>query len=164
MSENLSEPKFMNALAEASFLVRQLAEPRPAGDSVKSAIGRAYRRIGKWSETRARAARDTAAEAPAPWSFNRVKDLWYADRRVSVSGDELLELQAVARAKEQAVVSNQYRELVNRIARLEAALCVADEAFRGQVSARDRKLADVGGDHGRAVAGSVGGEPCNADC
>jgi len=67
----------VSALVEAQALVRKVAEPVPAGDSVKAAIGRASRRL--------------------KWNFNRTKSLWYADERAKVSGDELTQLRDVAK-------------------------------------------------------------------
>jgi hypothetical protein len=121
MSDKSSEAKIMSAIAEASHLVRQIAEPCPAGDSVKAAMLRACRRVGSLS-------------------FNRVKDIWYADRRVSVSGDELNHLRAIARAKEEAVARDEYQSVIGRIARLEAALRLADEEFtREEIASLQRK-------------------------
>ena len=67
----------MSALVEASSLVRRVAEPCPAGDSVKAAIGRAARKLR--------------------WNYTRVRAFWYADDRVTVTGDELNQLRAAAK-------------------------------------------------------------------
>lgn len=67
----------MSALVEAQSLLRKVAEPVPAGDSVKAAICRASRRLR--------------------WNFNRTKSLWYGDQRAKVSGDELNQLRDVAK-------------------------------------------------------------------
>lgn len=61
MSEFSSERSEMSSVAEASLLVRKVAEPRPVGDKVKSAIRRAAQRLG--------------------WPFSRTKDIWYEDAR-----------------------------------------------------------------------------------
>lgn len=111
MSEKLSERvRFMNALAEASFLVRKIAEPAPPGDSVKAAILRAYRRIGSWTH-------------------NRVRDVWYGDNRISVSGDELIQLRAVARQDAETSRDNELAELRERLAALEAYMRQTDNEF-----------------------------------
>ena len=61
MSENRSEKSEMSSVAEASVLIRKVAEPRPIGDSVKAAIRRAAKALG--------------------FNFSRAKDIWYEDAR-----------------------------------------------------------------------------------
>jgi hypothetical protein len=68
----------MSSTAEASSLVRQLALPAPAGDTAKSAISRAHRVL-------------------KTWTWNRVRDVWHADPRISVSADELHQLRNLVR-------------------------------------------------------------------
>lgn len=104
MFDNASESR-VSALQEASSLVRRIAEPVPAGDSVKAAIGRASRRLN--------------------WGFCRVRSLWYADPRTKVSGDELNQLRRVARK------AAGHDELGQRIARLEAWAARTDPEFFG---------------------------------
>jgi hypothetical protein len=72
MSEN-------SVLCEASGLVRQIAAPATG----KAALFRAYRKIGTWT-------------------YNRVKDVYYADRRIRISADEIDGLRAIARGKTEA--------------------------------------------------------------
>lgn len=110
MSEWLSERKKMCALAEAQNMVRLMAEPRPAGsDSAKAAIGRASRRLG--------------------WSFNRVRDIWYGDTRISVRAEEMDQLRAALgeqrRRAEEKAASDELRELRARIDRLERLLAAS---------------------------------------
>ena len=80
MSENQSEKK-MSMLCEASGLVRQIAAPATG----KAALLRAYRRLGTWT-------------------FNRVKDVYYADSGVRISGEEIDKLRRTARKE---VASNE---------------------------------------------------------
>lgn len=61
MSEYRSERLEMSSVAEASTLIRKAAEPRPVGDSVKSAIRRAAHRLGL--------------------TFTRAKNIWYGEAR-----------------------------------------------------------------------------------
>jgi hypothetical protein len=61
MSEFRSENSEMSYVAEASDLIRKAAEPRPVGDSVKSAIRRAARRLNL--------------------TFTRAKTIWYGEAR-----------------------------------------------------------------------------------
>ena len=105
---------------QAADLIRRVADPRPSGDSVKAAIGRAARRLG--------------------WSWNRAKDVWYADNRISISADEMRALQT------QTKEAKQDDEIKARIERLESILLAKDEAFyRPQIDAL------------RAAAGRMGG-------
>lgn len=122
--------RFMSAIAEASFLIRRIAGPRQADESVKLTMRRTARRL-------------------AGWSANRVKDLWYADPRVKVSGDELLQLRAVARSNEDKA-RDEYRELNQRIARLEARLLATDADFYGPDIAALRGSIGVAGRKDRA--------------
>jgi hypothetical protein len=59
MESDMSE--FTSEFAEAAELVRQAAEPRPVGDSVKAAIRRAANKLG--------------------WPHSRVKNVWYREAR-----------------------------------------------------------------------------------
>ena len=97
----------MSALCEARDLIREIAEPRPVGDTSKAAVRRAWRRL----ET---------------WTFNRVRDVWNADPRIRVRGDELDELRKVAAARRkethQKAAADELSELRARIARLEQLL------------------------------------------
>jgi hypothetical protein len=80
-SDNLSERILkMSSTEEATFLLRQLALPAPAGDSTKSAISRAHRVL-------------------KTWTWNRVRDVWHADPRISVSADELDQLRNLVRCR-----------------------------------------------------------------
>lgn len=74
MSDNQLEI-IPSPLAEAQTLVRRLAEPVPAGDSTKAAIGRSARRLPNWT-------------------YNRVRDVWHADSRVRMRAEELEELRS----------------------------------------------------------------------
>jgi hypothetical protein len=68
----------MSSTTEASELVRWLALPAPAGDTTKAAISRAHRIL-------------------KTWTWNRVRDVWHADPRISVSADELDQLRNLVR-------------------------------------------------------------------
>jgi hypothetical protein len=100
MFDKSSECK-MTALVEAQTLVRRLAEPCAAGDSVKAQIGRAARRVGL--------------------GFNRVRTLWYADERASVSAAEMDSLRRAAGAREQKAEAHR-DELAIRVEALEQQL------------------------------------------
>ena len=105
MSDIHSErKKKMSSVCEASSLIKQIAEPRPVGDTVKAAIGRSLRRL----------------PLKGSWTWNRVKDIWYADHRVSVSADEMNDLRKAARIETQKAARDEYQWLVARIEKLEA--------------------------------------------
>lgn len=112
-----SEVVLMSAVAEASALLRQIAEPRPVGDSVKAAIGRACRRV--------------SAHVPKHWTrwhIGRAQDIWHQQ----VRGVWAEELDAIRRAAEARLVAEARHEraaLADRISRLEAALRLSDEDF-----------------------------------
>lgn len=75
MSEKLSEFSEMSSLAEASNLIRRVAEPRPVGDSVKAAISRAARKLGL--------------------TFSRAKSIWYGEaHRIEAAEMDALRKQA----------------------------------------------------------------------
>jgi hypothetical protein len=119
-SEKVSEMQFVSTAAEAAFLIRRVAEPRPVGDSAKAALVRVSRRLSSWS-------------------FNRVKDVWYGDQRIRISADELRELRRAARihALEQEA-THELRLLNERIARVE-------EALFAQAADMDRASPDEAG-------------------
>lgn len=143
MSENASEKSenrsvVMSALVEASSLVRRLAEPRPPGDSVRAAILRSARRLRGLSPS-------------------RVKDIWYEDDRVCVSGDELNELRRAAQHEQEAKASAEYVELLGRIAVLTARLDSIDPDFHREAVAGLRDALLQSGGMGSAVDRSEGG-------
>ncbi|MGJ0508839.1 MAG: hypothetical protein ACR652_17270 [Methylocystis sp.] len=111
MSEKSSETK-LSALIEAKTLVREIAGAEP-GDTIKSQIARAARRIGFMSAS-------------------RVKDCWYADGRIKIGADELHRLREIANAQEKAKEArDEFAKLKQRVEFLEAALRLSDsDAYR----------------------------------
>jgi len=91
---------FVSAVAEASFRLRRIAEPRPAGDLVKAAINRAAKRVG----------------LPP----RRVEDLWYAHASMvrAEEMDAIRQADAARQAKEDAAREQAQRlgELFNGVA------------------------------------------------
>ena len=61
VADDLRKPSYASSIEEAQALIRQCAEPRPAGDQVKAAVRRASRRL----------------DLP----FSRTRDIWYGDAR-----------------------------------------------------------------------------------
>lgn len=91
-------------LREGSRLLRQIARPVEAGDSVKACQRRVHRLLKSWS-------------------FNRVRDLWRPDPRVRIKAREIEQLRALARQRSaDAAAVTDLRELRDRIERLEQLL------------------------------------------
>lgn len=76
-----------------------------------------------------------AARALPELSFNRIRDLFYADQRIRVGSGELDYLRAHVGAKNLKAAQDEYRELVARVARLEALLCQDEDCYRPAVDA-----------------------------
>lgn len=119
-------------IEHASQLVRSIAEPRTASDSVKAAISRAFRRL------------QALPDREADWSFNRVRDIWHGSRRARLWADEMRDLERaekmraayIAQRQQEAGASNEYWNLIERLNTLEAALLATDADFyRETVSA-----------------------------
>ena len=112
----------MSALVEASTIVRQLADPATAGYCVKAAINSAFNRLRKFN-----------------WTYNRVRDVWYARDKVSITADELTQLRRAARlAKDEQEAGNELSELRSRLARLESILQGVDAEFHSETLAAIR--------------------------
>jgi hypothetical protein len=104
MPENQLDGK-MSVLCEASGLVRQIAAPATG----KAALLRVYRRLGTWT-------------------YSRVKDVYYADRRVRISADEIDALRAIA--SERKVASEpSLHELSTQLAIVARHLRTLDPSF-----------------------------------
>jgi hypothetical protein len=78
-SSKNGEIRFMSAVAEAAFRLRHLAEPRPVGDRVKTAIGRAAKLAGL--------------------PFSRAENLWYGEAR-TVRAEEMDAIRRAEKARE----------------------------------------------------------------
>jgi diadenosine tetraphosphate (Ap4A) HIT family hydrolase len=121
---NSAEIIDMTAVAEAAKLLREVAAPVPAGDSVKAAIGRAASRVGK----------HIAPHFAPRWHAGRAEDIWRGEAR-GVWAEEMDAIRRAADAKSAEEARSELAELDARLARLEA-LLVQDEDFnRPQVDA-----------------------------
>jgi hypothetical protein len=100
-NDKSSSERKMSLVAEYQSLVRRVAEPCPAGDSVKAAIGRAARRL-KWKYTRARA-------------------FWYADDRIKASDDEANQLRIITN-KQTGAVGNDVLDRLESVEQMLRAL------------------------------------------
>jgi hypothetical protein len=105
MPENQLDGK-MSVLCEASGLVREIAAPATG----KVALLRVYRRLGTWT-------------------YSRVKDVYYADRRVRISADEIDELRATAKRKTESTCDPTLAELRAQLAIVARHLRALDPTF-----------------------------------
>lgn len=96
----------MSMVCEASTLVREIAAPATG----KAALLRAYRRIGTWT-------------------YNRVKDVYYGDGRIRISGEEIDKLRVVA-GRERASSDPSIMELRAQLAAVVRHLQIIDPTFR----------------------------------
>lgn len=118
----------MSAVAEASTLLRQVAEPRPVGDTVKQAINRAARRVSKFN----------------PMSAGRCEDIWRQEAR-AIRAEEMDAIRAAARRRD----ARETAETVSRLRSLHAAYAETDpDLFGPQMEAIERFLGDFGGREG----------------
>jgi hypothetical protein len=109
-----TSPTYKTSIEEAKVLVKQCAEPRPVGDSVREAIRRASRRLG--------------------FRSNRTKDIWYGDAR-RIEAEEMDRLrkgaalaQLAAAVESMEILRDRLRAIRSPLARqivdsLDAALC-----------------------------------------
>ena len=128
---------FMSAVAEAASLLRTIAEPRTADDSVNALIVRAARRVG--------------------FGFERAKSLWYGEAR-RVDAEEMDTLRAVAAARaarQEAEAIHDRQRLVERIAVIEARLAQIDPDFHGEDVAALRVFRGAGGRPASGLGGPL---------
>jgi hypothetical protein len=101
-SENASE------ISEAMRLVKLAAEPRQVGDSIKSAIGRAAKRLG--------------------FDYGRAEDIWYGEAR-RIDAHEMDELRAVEQERDSAAERTEQRRHLRQLAALRTKLEFDDPDF-----------------------------------
>lgn len=106
--------------SDAMRIVQLAAEPRPVGDSVKAAIGRAAKRLR--------------------WSYTRTRDVWYGDaRRIDVR--EMDALREVERRRDDAASELERRRRLEQLAVLRTRLHMRDPDFhREDIAALDWML------------------------
>lgn len=77
----------MSTVEEAATLLREIAEPRPVGDTVKTAITRAARRVSPFLDQ--------------ALSYSRAEDIWRREaRRISVAEMDAIRAAHQARARD----------------------------------------------------------------
>lgn len=93
--------------------LRELAEPRPVGDLVKAAIGRAARLTGL--------------------SYTRAFDVWYGKaRRIEAGEAERIAIALQKKRDEEA--RNEFHDLRARLLKMEARLAKTDPDIRGSAA------------------------------
>ena len=130
MSENSSKNSGndrVSAVAEASFRLRRLAEPYPAGDRVKAAIQRAAKRAGLPTQ--------------------RAENLWYGEARL-VRAEEMDAIRQADEARQ--AKENHAREQAQQLGALFAAvanrLCETDaDGNRDDIAALVKAARALGG-------------------
>lgn len=98
MSEKQSEKSKMSSVEFVQSALRERVAP-PSIGSVKARLRLASRRLG--------------------WSANRVKDAWYADARISISADELRDIEETTGLK---YARQELSQIDSAISRAEALL------------------------------------------
>ncbi|WP_018261337.1 hypothetical protein [Methylobacterium sp. WSM2598] len=110
-SERPSEGRRMTTIDEASALLRDLAEPRPAGDSVKAAIDRAARRASAFLQE--------------PMRYGRAEDIWRREaRRIGAEEMDAIRAAHTKRQREMADHGQTFAAVAESLERL-AARCDA---------------------------------------
>lgn len=106
MSKKQSGKTEMSTLVFASEILKNGIAPAGSAENVKARIRLAARRLG--------------------WSFTRTKDVWYADPRVSIDGEELRVIERVSGVE---YGRRELRTVDDLIARADALLDGPDADF-----------------------------------
>jgi len=106
MSKNRWDKTEMSTLVFAQDVLKNDIAPLGSAQNVKDRIRLAARRLG--------------------WSFTRTKDVWYADPRVSIDGEELRAIEQVSGV---SYGRSEARSVDDLIARAEALLEGKDADF-----------------------------------
>lgn len=93
MSDNAVEKSDMSSVEFTQYALRNHVAP-PSIGSVKARIRLASRRLG--------------------WSYNRVRDAWYADHRISISADEIRTIEEKTGLRYGREELRTVTELINR--------------------------------------------------
>jgi hypothetical protein len=112
MPDKASEKRKMSVAVFCQSALRDEIAP-PSLGSVKKRIGKAAARLG--------------------WSFTRTRDVWYADPKISIRGDELRRVEDVSGIIYQA--RQEIRKNDDAIARAEALLGSQDPHLLGEIVA-----------------------------
>ena len=108
MSDKSSDRGTMNIVFETQTNLRRLAEPVPAGDCIKAAIGRAARRAGL--------------------DYGRTRELWYGNAR-QIKAEEIRAIEDAHRqrakgtARELYEIARELETIADRAARVDTEFC-----------------------------------------
>lgn len=94
MSENLSEKSKMHSVEFVQGALRNHVAPPGSGVNVSDRIRLAARRLG--------------------WSYNRTKDAWYADPRISIKADEVRKIEETTGVRYGREEAFSVEELIRR--------------------------------------------------
>jgi hypothetical protein len=111
-NDKSSSERKMIGVVDYQQIVRRAAEPCPAGDSVKAAIGRAARRLR--------------------WKYTRTRAFWYADERINVKDFEADQLRSADKEQSAGPVNHEVLarlESVEQMLRALASRLPQDEDF-----------------------------------
>lgn len=95
-------------ISNSMRLVQIAAEPRPPGDSVRAAIGRACRKLG--------------------WRFNRTREIWYGNAR-RIGANEMDQLRALERERDAKSSATERARYLEQLAVLRTRLQMRDPEF-----------------------------------
>lgn len=126
-SEKASEGLRMTTLVQASRMMRDLAEPRPVGDTVKAAI--------------TRAARAVSAVLQEPMRYGRAEDIWRQEaRRIDAAEMDAIRAAHERRHRSLREELRQASALADRLERLAAeALPAGNSSASDEISATARQ-------------------------
>lgn len=126
-SEKRSEGLRMTPIAQASRMMRDLAEPRPVGDTVKAAI--------------TRAARAVSAVLQEPMKYGRAEDIWRQEaRRIDAAEMDAIRAAHERRHRSLREELRQAAALADRLERLAAeASPTGNPAASDEISATARQ-------------------------
>jgi hypothetical protein len=119
MSENSVVASDVALLREACRLLRRLAQPSIAGESVKACQRRVYRRL-------------------KTWTFNRIRDVWRPDPRIRVRAHEIEQLRMAAEVRGGERALADLRTLQQRIEKLEQLLTASNSTSSRRYLASSR--------------------------
>lgn len=109
VSEKYSEGRRMKTFDEAADLMRDIAEPRPVGDTIKGAITRAAKAVSAFLPNR------------EPMSYGRAEDIWrHEARRIEAHEMDAIRAAHGARARSLRAEARAAGALADRLAHLAA--------------------------------------------
>ena len=117
MFNKSSERSDLSDVAQASALVREVAPVE--GATVGERILIAARKVG--------------------WGFNRTRDVWYEQAR-RIDAREMDQLREARQNRKLQEATNEYRDLRERISRLEAALSFDADFYRPHIDALEQSI------------------------